>query len=604
MRRNGITVGFLICLVAVWGWVSPAGADPDTSGQEEKKADWTVAHIRLHGVVSETPDELSVLLESTKTHTTQYWLDRLNKAAEDEQVDAVALVVDNPQLSPSVALELAEAIAEIDRSKPVYTYFAAAQFPQYLVAAAGRRVYMEPAGELPIIGLGIEMGFYKGTMDKWGITPQFVQAGQFKGAAEPYMQTGPSEELDKQMNALLDGLYGRLCGAIAEHRGMKKKAVEKAIDHGPLRAEAAKKYGLVDELVTAQSWLGELAKRHPDRRAMVIDNYAKDAGKAMPSSVFAMFSELMSPPRKEIINEPSIAIITAEGVIMPGSSGKTMFGMQVAGQQTLVKAFRQARDEENIKAVVFRINSPGGSALASEMIYQAVQDCAMDKPVVVSIAGMGASGGYYIAMGGHTVFADPMSIVGSIGVVGGRISLNPLLEDQHMHIHSWTRGRHAGLNLSRPWTDEEMVVIRQHINRIYRQFTGRVSDARGEKIKDIDKVAQGRIFTAGQAKQRGLIDAVGGLRNALAEAQKRSGIEGEPNILLWPRPKTLFEMIRGDGDARGAGAGLPGGLETAMRALPVESERLQRIGYLLQLAGILNRDRIMAAMPYHIQVRY
>lgn len=603
MRAYFLSFGLIVVCLGVAATDARAQEDPEKT----KKTDWTLAHMRLHGQVNETADEFDLLLGSTDTSTTRDWMDRLDRAAEDEGIDAIALEIDGASMSASAALELAEAIRRIDKNKPVYTYIAEGGIPQYLLASAGRWVAMEPAGGLAIVGLGIEMGFYKGTMDKWGVIPQFVQAGKFKGAAEPYMQTAPSEQMHQQMNALLDGLYGQLCRSIAEHRGLTENQVKQAIDEGPLHAKAARKHRFVDALVTRQSWFGELAKQHPDLQPQVIDDYGRKEPEELSSNPLVLLRQIMSPPSAPGVSDPTIAIITAEGVIMPGPSGTSLLGARVAGQRTLIKAFQEARDEENIKAVVFRINSPGGSAMASEMIYQAVRDCALDKPVVVSITGMGASGGYYIAMGGQIVFADPMAIVGSIGVVGGRISLEGLLKDQHMHTHAWTRGRNAGLNLSRPWTAEEIRLVRREINRIYRQFTDRVSDSRGTKIQDIERVAQGRIFTADQARKQGLVDAIGGMRQALAEAKKRAGLQAEPDILMLPRPKTLMDLLRGDGDVKSSLAGRTGlsaGLKSLIQQTPMTAGQRARIGYLLQTAGILNRERLMAAMPFHLDLRY
>jgi protease-4 len=299
-------------------------------------------------------------------------------------------------------------------------------------------------------------------------------------------------------------------------------------------------------------------------------------------------------------DEPTIAIIHADGVIRMGLSGSGLFDdEQFVGHESLIQAFETARLDDNIKAVVFRINSPGGSALASELIYQAAARCNRDKPVVVSISSMAASGGYYIAMGGRQIFSDPAAIIGSIGVVGGKISTEGLMEKLKIRTTSFTRGANAGLALSRPWTRRELKVVRQQIDRTYDLFVRRVKQGRGEKIANVSRIAQGRVFTAKQGLENGMIDQIGGIREAVIVAQRLSGSKAR-NYIDLPRPKTLADLL---GGPTGASMALPGGAGIESRALRAILAEKPSLGYLLSLSRLLGQREILTALPYGLDIR-
>ena len=257
--------------------------------------------------------------------------------------------------------------------------------------------------------------------------------------------------------------------------------------------------------------------------------------------------------------------------------------------------------------MVIRISSPGGSALASEMIYQAIRNCASKKPVVASIAGMGASGGYYIALVVPKIIADSTALVGSIGVISGKLALDiPRTADGKEGIYqklgistfAFTRGKNAGLELPRPWTEQEMATMRQLAQNVYEQFTERVAASRGDRVPVVADVAQGRIFTAAQAKERGLVDQIGGLKEAVDAVRDAAHITGG-SIITLPRAKTLSDLLTGDDESDSASPFEDEDARILRRVVP----DCDGAAYLLNLCRQMQRQRILLALPYYVEFK-
>ena len=570
-----------------------------------------VAHMALRGPVLSSPPEFSLFAGQTQGMTLREWLQRLAKARNDESIRAVALEIDSPQMSWAQAQELADAVARLSAVKPVYAHLTAGDAVSYLVASAGRELTLDPAGELMITGVATEMMFFRGTLDCIGVEPQLFQIGRYKGAAEPMTRTGPSEELKGEYGKILDDLYDQLCGQIAKQRKLTVPHVRNAVDNGPFSAQSARQYNLVDGLVERAAWKQHVVGKVTAKGAASATwhgNYgAKDAQKLDLGNPFAVFGLLMGAKAEPATKDPTVAIIHADGVIVDGQSGSGFFGGQMVGHRTMIRCFEQVANDYNVKAVIFRIDSPGGSALASEMIYQAVRACATKKPVVASIVGVGGSGGYYIALGAQKIIADPAAITGSIGVVGGKLATTGLMEKLGISTYEIARGQNAGLWTSRPWDERQQKIVKDLMERTYRTFTSRVAQGRGSRVKDIEKVAQGRVFTARQAVANGLIDEVGGLREALMAAQKAAGIESS-NIIVLPRPKTLADLLTGDGTSSATPIGAEAAairtlLAQAPGILAAGRDDLQGVSYLLTLGELLGRRCVLTAMPYHVSVK-
>ncbi len=587
----------------------PAGPDkPELTLEEKDDSDKSefetvqFAHIRMDGrVLTREPDFDFLRPEQGGDYTLQQWLRRLAKARNDEAIDAVALEIGDLQLNWAQAQELADAIERLQRAgKPVHVHLTAADAPRYLVGSAGISLTMEPRGTFAVTGVGIEAMFFKGTLDKLGMTAQMVQIGKYKGASEPLTRTKPSKELAHEYNKLLDELYDQLIGQIASQRALEPQAVRKAIDQAPMFGTEAVKHGLADKAVSSVRWSESLIEEWADQKKAVTlhAHYAKPTGPKMDfSNPFQMFAVMMGSRQDDRTKNPTIAIVHVDGVIVPGRSGNSMWIGRTSGSRTLTKILGELTDDENIKAVIVRIQSPGGSALASEKILQAMRKCAKSKPVIASISGMAASGGYYVACGADHIVADKAGIVGSIGVVSGKIAMREFLNEKlGITTFELTRGRNAGLWTSEKWNRRELAVIRGISKTWYNTFLKRVREGRKGREIDINEVAQGRIFTARQGVKNGMVDELGGMKEAIAVAQKRAKIE-KSYFKVYPRPRTMADLLAG-GSSAGTGAA-----NASLRWLLGAAGRSDGAAYLLTIGQLMQDESVLLTMPHHLAVQ-
>lgn len=559
-----------------------------------------VAYICLQDEILDSPPDFSLLGDANR-HTLRDWIRRLTRARNDAAITAVALEINNPVMTWAQAQELAASIRQLNEVKPVYAFLTSGSAKEYLVASAARHVSMEPSGLIEITGIGAELMFYQGTLDLIGVKAQMIQIGRYKGAAEPMTRNKPSPEMIDMYNWLLDDLYDQMCSQIAQQRNLKVDLVKDAIDAGPLAADEAHGRKFVDELVESIDWPDFINRRLAGEDADDVEWREEYGAEPAPSidlsNPFALFKLLAGQAQTPEIIDPTIAIVHVDGVIVSGKGGESILGERMAGDKDIVEALEEVRTNERVKAVILRVNSPGGSALSSELIYQAVARCAKDKPVVASISDIGASGGYYVAVGAPTIYADGAAIVGSVGVISGKLALSGLMEKIGVTTYEITRGRNAGLEMSRAWTAEEQDVIRRHADKTYNLFVKRVAASRGRKIRELDSVTQGRVFTARQGAANGLVDHVGGLREAVLAAASAAGVQS-PRYISLPRPHTLLDVLAGPTGVRAPAA--PSAELLTLRQLVRRSPGLR---YLAALTSLLEQETILAAMPYYLSIR-
>jgi protease IV len=588
---------------------TPASAPASASThQTAKHSDGpTIAYIRLDGEVLDSPPSYVLLHDDYMT--TQDWLQRLAEARGDRGIDAVALDIDGPCLSWAQAQELCDAVARLNAVKPVYAFLNSPCAADHLVASACREIAMDPADTLTILGVGVEMLYFRGTLDKLGAAPQFVQVGSYKGASEPFAQTQPSQEVKDQYGWILDDLYDQLLTQLTKYRRLSRAQAKEAVDTGILSAAEARRAHLIDRIVERADWDLSVEDRvaPSDKPVYWEDDYGLKDDKAVDwSSPLSILGALTKSHKSEKTSDPTIAIVHAAGVItMDGEADDLMDDSPTISARKLADVFATMEDDDHVKAVIFRIDSPGGSALASELIYQAVRRCAEAKPVVASIAGTGASGGYYIASGATTIQADPASLIGSIGVVSGKIAYAGLLDKIGVSRFEITRGANAGMEMTRPWTAQEEGLIRKHAQLTYEMFLRRVKESRGKKVPKIEDVAQGRVFTGRQAKEKGLVDEIGGLREAVLKAQELAGVS-EAHFISLPRPKTILDMLSGGGEetlARRLLSSSRAGALDGMLKLAGPHEKAAAL-YMLNLTRLLGREKVLAAMPGYLNIRW
>ena len=571
---------------------SPAPAAPATAPARRTKVAW----IHLTDTLVERPESFSLMQSAlsggSKVPALSGLIVTLNKAAKDPSLGGVLLDLSSFSLSYNQAHELGQQLLALRKGgKRVAVYASDYSTTTYLLASHADTVLMPESGNILIPGVSLNMVFFKGTMDKLNVTADFIQVGKFKGAEEPFTRTSPTPEYRAQIDGLVDGIYKNTVATVATNRpNVEEAEVKKAIDEGWLTGKRAKELGLVDQTISREkvdTWLDAQFAGG----ATLIEDYGQPKKKPVElDSPFSLLSLVGSKPGRP--HEPAIAVIYATGQIMPDfadGEGNTQF-VTPGGIRAAVTA---ALKDELVKAIVLRIDSPGGSASASDEIWATLKEADKKKPVTVSMGRVAASGGYYIACAGRSITADANTITGSIGVVGGKIVLKGMADKIGLNVETVSRGKHAEmLSLMHGFTDEEKTYLTKQMEEVYGTFTTRVMTAREGKIAKIEDVAQGRLFTGTAAKTAGLVDNVGTLQETIAAAAKEAGIDKNYQIIVLPEAKTLGDMLR---DGLTIDASTPVEMSAALKAMPAEY-RAEAVR-VLNLLDVLRKEKVLMALP-------
>lgn len=578
---------------------SPAyGQDKSSKKKDADKS--SVAHIRLKGDLDETPPASSPF-GGGKENLHQL-LERIKKAKNDDKVKALLIEIDSLSLGLfgfGKVEEVRNAILDFRKSgKKAYAYTETIGGIDYLIALACDTVCLPESGEFAMLGLRIEMEFYKEAFDKIGVKADFLTMGEAKGAAEPYTRTSMSPENRKQYELVLDDLYDNgIVKTMILSRPERKwtpEQVKKIIDGGPYMAKKAMSLGLIDK-VEYREELEEQIKKEVEAE-VIAENYGKPKSE-IDDNPFSALMKLMNPQKKSTSKKPKIAVIYAVGGIESGKGGPGIMGGNSVGSKTMIEAIQKAEEDETVKAIVLRVDSPGGSALASDLIWHALRKC--KKPTIASMGDIAASGGYYISMGCSKVYAEPGTLTGSIGVVGGKITLGGVYDWAGITTETLARGANSGINSgNRGFTDAERKAMTELMQEIYDQFLDRTLQNRTKNGVQLSKekllpMAGGRIWTGRQLKERGLVDELGTLADALAEAKKRGKIDGEPELMMLPEPVNLLDSLM-DG---GFGLNLSQSTLEQLGAIPELKGHLKTVEQLLKL----RKDRVWMMMPVRVR---
>ena len=518
-----------------------------TRSQQESPSK-QIAHFKIKGSLLETPTNMPPLFGTEIPVSLKSLLSRFRSARTDQNIVAIVLDVQQAAMGLGQLEEIHNALrkfAAVD--KPVFVHADALSTMKYALSTGASHISMVPTGDLWLTGLYGEMPYFRGTLDKIGCYPDFEHCGDYKTGAEPTTQSHPSPQSEEMTKWLLDSLYENLVERIAEGRNWSASKVRTIIDNGPYSAEEALKIGLIDSIKHRQDFIQELRKQF-GKKIEIINDYGREDELDIPDdSFFAMvefFMKLFNPSPKDY-TEPSVAIIYVDGTIMTGEEEKNPFSSSSGAFSTTIrKALDKARVDDSVKTVVLRVDSPGGSALASEIILDATIRLAAKKPLVVSMGNVAGSGGYYVTCGAETIFADRSTITASIGVLGGKIVTTDMWEKLGIHWHGIQRGEMAAiLSSANPFSDQERTKIKRYMNTVYETFKRHVVAARGDKLsKPIDELAGGRVFTGTQAIELGLVDKLGGLDDAIRFAAKRAGLS-EYEIRVIPEPPNIFDFF-------------------------------------------------------------
>ena len=470
----------------------------------------------------------------------------LKEVANDPSVDGVLLKLQSAPVGTARLMELRDALMQLRKGgKKVFLFKEGYDARDLILASAADHVSMPETGMVVLPGLAIEMMYMKGLLDKLRIKFDVIHIGDFKTAGESMVKDKMSEEQRKSLAPILDEFYNSMVKAIADGRGLEVEAVKKAIDHGMFQGAAAKKAGLVDRIEYRDQFIESMKAAFPGKRVLKTDKYARNGGaKIDPNNPMAAMTVLMQAlmggtPKKKEAPGPRVAVIYCTGQITSGPSQYDWTGnIASMGSDTIVKAIDKARKDENVKAIVLRVNSPGGSALASDMIWRAVARAKTKKPVIASMGDVAASGGYYISMNSDAIFAEPQTITGSIGVVGMVPNMDEFWPWVGISMERMTRGKRAAAFMtSKGMSDEDKAVLRESMKTIYGDFVGKVAAGRGRTPAEIEPFAQGRVWTGRDALKHGLVDRLGGLRDAIAFAKDKAGLAGNNEVKLVELPR-------------------------------------------------------------------
>ncbi|MEB3284607.1 MAG: signal peptide peptidase SppA [Candidatus Sericytochromatia bacterium] len=482
-----------------------------------------MAYVRLEGDLQDTPQSL-IELRQDRYPGVLHLTRRIADAKADSNV--TGLVLDLRQIGAGLALlqELRDALADFKLSgKPTVAYVTDPSMPEYYLAVAADKVVMHPAGGLDLRGLSITSTFFKGIFEKLGVEPQFVGIGKYKSAPEQYTRKGLSDPAVEQEKALLDDAYQGILEAIAASRKLNRNELERFVVRGILTPSVAKEKGLVDEVA------------YPDQ---VPDLFERQGANT--------YHLVEYKPETWAIPDV-LAVVTIDGAIQRGeSSGGGLLDGPSSGSATVTRALRDLRRNDRVKAVVIRVDSPGGDAVAADEIGREIDLLRLaNKPVIISMGTVAASGGYWVAANGARIYAEPGTITGSIGVFTGHFAVKGLLDKIGIATQTLQRGPHADMDTGvRALTEQEMLMLKDQARYTYGQFLERVATGRRMAPSRVDELAQGRVWSGNRAVQNGLVDRFGGLEVAMSDARQMAGLDPVRSVVeFYPKPGSLWQSF-------------------------------------------------------------
>lgn len=617
-------VGVIAVCALVWPALAADKAqrtDKDSSAEPAN----VVAVFRMHGELTEAPPSLDLGFDLEAKRSMHSLLDRLRKAKKDERLKAVVLTFDEPRIGLGQMQELRAAIADLRAAdKEVYCYLEEARAGTYALATAASKIVMAPTGELDLTGVDVQQVYFKNLMDKIHVEADIEHIGAYKGAGEPFTRTGPTPEAKEMTEWLIKDIFDQLVEMIAKGRQLSPEDVRAIIDRGPYLARDAKEAKLVDQIAYAEDFTADLKKRYGQELTLDHEYGGKKGPELDFSNIFSMFKsfgEIMA--KASATGKPEVAIIYVDGMIVTGKAEDGIFGSSgQAASTTLRRTIGKAAEDDNVKAVVLRVDSPGGSALASDIIWHATQLLKGKKPLVVSMGNVAASGGYYVSCGAATIFADPATITGSIGVLGGKLVTSGLWNWLGLTFDETKFGKNADLySTHQKFTDEQRALVRKYMQEIYGEFTDRVKKGRGDKLKkDLDQIAGGRVYTGRQAQALGLVDKLGGMEDAIKFAASEASVS-DYQVKEMPESRNFIELLvesltgeKKEKDSQQLDSGMRGlplgwtakapGIQEMLPMLQrLDPETFKLVARSLMRIEMLGSERVMLVTPAEIVIR-
>lgn len=520
----------------------------------------TVIRIRISGIVEEEEGSVRRVGRSVQRGPTlPEILDLLRTARRDPSVEAVAVRVGRLDCGWAVVEELRQAVLRFrDTGRRAFIYLESPGHAEYYLATAFEQVVAPPMATLDLLGLRTEVSFFKGTLDLLGVTACFEAEGDYKAFAEPFLREDMSDAFRESLDHVLSDLHGRLVTAMATGRSLSEERVQALLDGGPWGARESKEVGLLDRTLYPDRWAKAIERVLEDRQPQPddSDDEVKEARPArrspFPSRGAIRFRKAHSYLRpwrwlrrleRWAIPRARVAVLLAGGAI--GSSDDPEGPAGRIAWRALTRAIRDLAEDPRVRAVVLRVDSPGGSAAASDLLWRELKRLAKKKPLVTSMGSMAASGGYYLAMAGDAIYASPLTLTGSIGVVAGKFDLRGLLDKMGIRREVLSYGRRTGLySMSTGFTEDERARLKEQLRTFYDEFVGKAASGRGVETEELEQHARGRIWSGAQAVELGLADKTGTLDDAVDEAARRAGLgrTWETRLYTPPRPGFVARM--------------------------------------------------------------
>ena len=542
--------------------------------------------LRVGGDLAEmAPADVVGYLRGVRTPTVRAVVESLRKAKVDSRIRAVLIKptgFDSPFWGK--VQEVRDAMLDFKKSgKPLYAYLEYGGDREYYLATAADKVYLMPSTSLDLIGVATYELFLKGTLNKIGAYPDLHRIGDYKTAVNTFTENGYTPAHKEMDEALNRDLFEQIVAGIASGRKKEEAEIRQLIDQGPFLPEEALKAGLVDDVQYEDQVNGKLKGDNTGTpREIDGDEYAR-----------------VSDSSLGLNRGPRLAVIYAAGTITSGKSGYDPVNGAVIGSETLIDYIRRARRDSSIRGIVLRIDSPGGSATASDAVWRELmiaRNEREDRPIVASMSDLAASGGYYIAMPAQVIVAQPSTLTGSIGIFGGKIVTGGVYEKLGARIESTSIGKHAEIESPvRPYNKDEVRKLDEQLQAFYDQFVEKAATSRRSTPEKIDAMAQGRVWTGRQAKERGLVDALGGLDRAIELAKERAKIpaDSQVEIVVYPARKSFYEILSDQFNGTNEGLEVSRWLSASLSKGELELLRTVR-----SPLSMFRRGEVLALMPF------
>lgn len=569
-------VVFLLVIALITAMVSSAGSEGKVS-----IASNSILHVSLDYPIKERTNknplaELDLFgLESKKMIGLNDILANIKNAKSDDRIEGIYLDVSSIGSGMATIEEVRHALIDFKKSgKFIIAYSEVYSQGAYYLASVADKIYLNPEGMVDFRGLNSEIMFFKGALEKLDIEAQIIKVGTYKSAVEPFILDKMSEPNRQQVSSFLGSMYDHLLSEISKSRKISKEDLFSIADSAKIRSpKDALAYKMVDGLKYKDEVLDELKKltkidKKKDLKSVSIENYSES---------------------EESTEEPSknrIAVIYANGEITGGEGDD-----ETIGSERISRAIRKARTDDKVKAIVLRINSPGGSALASDVIWRETILAKKSKPLIVSMGDLAASGGYYIACGADSIFAQANTITGSIGVFGIIPNMQKFFNNKlGITFDGVKTGKFADLgSVSRPLTDSERMIIQLEVNKTYDTFTKKVAEGRKKDQNYINSIGQGRVWSGTEALKIGLVDRIGNINDAISSAAKKANLKDYKIVEYPSQIDPLEALFDKSGDK--------------VKSFFVKRELGDNYMYYEQMKSVLKLSGVQARIPYSIQIK-